>query len=368
MNWKICGVQEKPNGKFGSMLEIYKNKKVFITGHTGFKGSWFTSFLEILGAVTAGYSLSPNTEPSHFDLLNTSNASTIGNISELQLLKESINKFQPEILFHLAAQPLVRESYSDPINTYQTNVLGTLNVLEAVKNCPSIKAVVIITTDKVYENKEWVYPYRESDQLGGYDMYSSSKACAEILVKSYQRSFFNIDDYKQKHNILIATARAGNVIGGGDWSTDRLIPDIIKATVKKQVTQIRNPFAVRPWQHVLDCLYGYLLLGEKLLQEKKEFAESWNFAPYSFESKTVKEVADISKIIWPDVEIEFGNSVEGVHEAQLLKLDNTKSINLLGWKPKWNTEEAIKKTIEWYKEFYLNDKISTINQIKEFLS
>jgi CDP-glucose 4,6-dehydratase len=350
------------------MLEIYKGKKVFITGHTGFKGSWLTCILENLGSIIAGFSLAPYTEPSHFNLLGSGVISTIGDISNSNLLKQSIQEFQPEILFHLAAQPLVRLSYKDPLNTYQTNVMGTLHLLEAVKDCPSVKAVVIITTDKVYENNEWIFPYRETDRLGGYDMYSSSKACTEILVKSYQLSFFNVNDYKIKHNTLIATARAGNVIGGGDWSSDRLMPDIMEAASKKDIAKIRNPHAIRPWQHVLDCVYGYLLLGEKLLQGKIEFAEAWNFSPYSFESKTVGEVAAIAKDIWEDIYIEFEQSVNNVHEANLLKLDNTKALSLLGWKPKWNTRESIAKTVEWYKEFYLNGNLLTQKQVKEYIN
>lgn len=348
------------------MLETYINKRVFVTGHTGFKGSWLSCFLEMIGAQQAGFSLPPYTEPSHFYLLNSDILSTIGNISNINLLKESINEFQPEILFHMAAQPLVRESYKEPINTYQTNVIGTLNVLEAVRQCSSIKAVVIITTDKVYENKEWIYSYRENDLLGGYDIYSSSKACTEILVKSYQRSFLNPTQYQIEHNILIATARAGNVIGGGDWSTDRLIPDIVKATAENKVTKIRNPQAIRPWQHVLDCLYGYLLLGEKLLQGKAEFADAWNFAPYPYESKTVQEVAVIAKSIWKEIHIESEESDNEPHEANLLKLDNTKAISRLGWAPKWNTEKAIEQTISWYKDYYLNNNILTYSQINDY--
>jgi CDP-glucose 4,6-dehydratase len=359
-----------PNGKYGNkpMLKIYKGKKVFITGHTGFKGTWLCAILENLGAKTAGYSLAPYTVPAHFDMIKQAGPSTIGDISDLKLLKESINSFQPEILFHMAAQPLVKESYKNPVNTYQSNVMGTLNVLEAIKECTSVKAVVIITTDKVYENQEWVYPYRENDQLGGYDMYSSSKACAEILTSSFQRSFFNLNDYRKKHNVLIATARAGNVIGGGDWSSDRLFPDIVKATSEKKITHIRNPHAIRPWQHVLDCLYGYLLLGEKLLEEKQDFAGSWNFAPYSFESKTVEEVAAIAKSIWPDILIQFEKPSEDHHEATTLKLDNTKALTLLGWRPKWDTKTAIEQTIAWYKAYYHNKAVLTKEQISKYFS
>ena len=350
------------------MLNIYKDKKVFITGHTGFKGSWLLCLLKVLGARSAGFALDPNTAPSHYDLLGYSAQTTIGNIADSALLTSTVINYKPDILFHLAAQPLVRESYKNPVETYQTNVLGTMNVLEAVRNCPSIKALVIITTDKVYENKEWLFPYRENDELGGYDIYSSSKAATEILTKSYQRSFLNAEDYKTTHNTLIATARAGNVIGGGDWSNDRLIPDLMKNTALGRATKIRNPEAVRPWQHVLDCLHGYLLLGARLLNEEKEFADAWNFAPYSFESKTVQEIALIGKSIWPEMKFEFEKPAEDFHEAGLLKLDNTKSITKLQWRPKWDTESAVAETIEWYKSYYRDGKLLTNKQIENFLS
>jgi CDP-glucose 4,6-dehydratase len=349
------------------MLEIYKGKRVFITGHTGFKGTWLTCFLDVLGAQHAGFSLLPYTDPSHFSLLGSNKTSTIGDLANIKLLKTSINNFQPEIVFHLAAQPLVRESYKNPITTYQTNVMGTLNVLEAIRECNSVTVVVVITTDKVYENREWIYPYRENDPLGGYDMYSSSKACSEVLVKSYQRSFFNLARYKVEHNVLVATARAGNVIGGGDWSTDRLIPDIIRATVDNRITKIRNPDAVRPWQHVLDCLYGYLLLGERLLKEEIKFSDSWNFAPYSYDSKTVAEVAGIAKSIWERINIETQSSDKTLHEASILRLDNSKAFSELAWIPKWNTELAVEKSVIWYKEYYLNNKVITYSQIDDYL-
>jgi CDP-glucose 4,6-dehydratase len=350
------------------MLEIYKDKRVFVTGHTGFKGSWLLAILEQVGAQYAGFGLAPYTVPSLFNILCKTSNSTIGDIRDAAVLKSSMQAFQPEIVFHLAAQPLVRASYRNPTYTYETNVIGTLNLLEAIRECASVKAVVIITTDKVYDNKEWIYPYRENDALGGYDIYSSSKACAEILVQSYQKSFFNLDTYRKQHNVLIASARAGNVIGGGDWSDDRLIPDIVKAAATHTTTQIRNPKAVRPWQHVLDCLYGYLLLGEKLLEQQSDFANPWNFAPHSFESKTVGEVVDLAKSIWQDISVEFGTPPDNFHEAGLLKLDNTKAISLLKWTPQWDTITAISKTIEWYKAYYSNKEILTQQHIEEYFS
>jgi CDP-glucose 4,6-dehydratase len=349
------------------MFEIYKNKKVFITGNTGFKGSWLCTLLIKIGAIVEGYALDPNTKPSHFDLNNLGYKTTIGNVLDIGKLDLAIEQAEPDIIFHLAAQALVRSSYSDPLNTYQTNVIGTLNVLEAARKCKAVKAIVLITTDKVYENKESDIAYSEEDELGGYDMYSSSKACCEILIKSYRNSFYNISDYKNKHTTLIASARAGNVIGGGDWSVNRLIPDIIKATSVGNKVSIRNPNSVRPWQHVLDCLTGYLLLGEKLLQENINFAEAWNFSPYSDDAKNVKEIADIAKKTWGNIDIEFGAPIDDFHEAGMLILNNSKAIEKLRWKPCWNTEMAVKKTIEWYKYYYENNINLTNDDIDNYL-
>jgi len=349
------------------MLEIYQHKKVFITGNTGFKGSWLSAFFHKLNVGVEGYALAPETEPNHFSLLDIDYKTTIANILDKEMLTSAISKAQPDIIFHLAAQALVRPSYIDPVNTYQTNVIGTLNVLEAARKCKTVKAIVLITTDKVYENKEWEKPYSETDELGGYDMYSSSKACCEILIRSYRNSFFNIDDYKVKHDVLIASARAGNVIGGGDWSADRLIPDIAAATAIHKKVQIRNPKSVRPWQHVLDCLYGYILLGARLLNEEKQFAEAWNFSPYSSEVKNVEEITIIAKQSWENIDIEFGKPPDNFHEAGLLILDNSKAISKLQWKPVWDTKEAVKKTIEWYKAYCQDNSILTGDNIADYL-
>ena len=349
------------------MLQIYKHKKVFITGNTGFKGSWLTAFFNKLNVHIEGYALTPATIPSHFNLLQDDSKTTIADILDIQKLDDAIAAAQPDIIFHLAAQALVRTSYTKPVNTYQTNVMGTLNVLEAARKCKSVKAVVLITTDKVYENKEWDKPYVETDELGGFDMYSSSKACCEILINSYRNSFFNMASYKTKHDVLIASARAGNVIGGGDWSPDRLIPDIAAATSNGEKVQIRNPASVRPWQHVLDCLYGYLLLGAKLLNEETAFAGAWNFSPNSSEVKNVEAITTIAKENWNKINIEFGKPVDDLHEAGLLTLDNTKAITKLGWKPVWNTTEAVQKTISWYKEYYESGKIMTDENISDYL-
>lgn len=349
------------------MFEVYQYKRAFITGNTGFKGSWLTAFFSKMNVHVEGYALAPETKPNHFGLLNIDYKTTIANILNKDKLDAAIQQAAPDIIFHLAAQALVRPSYTDPVNTYETNVIGTLNVLEAARKCKSVKAIVLVTTDKVYENKEWERPYSETDELGGYDMYSSSKACCEILIKSYRNSFLNMADYKVKHGILIASARAGNVIGGGDWSTDRLIPDIAIASSKERKVELRNPKSVRPWQHVLDCLYGYLLLGARLLREEKEFAEAWNFSPYSNETKNVEEITNLAKHSWDSIDIEFGMPPDTFHEAGLLILDNSKAITKLGWKPVWNTAETVQKTIEWYKAYYQDNRILTGDNIGDYL-
>lgn len=349
------------------MLEIYQNKKVFITGNTGFKGSWLCAFLKKLNVQIAGFALAPDTRPSHFKILNTDYETTFGNILDKEELELAIRKAQPDIIFHLAAQAIVSKSYTNPLDTYQTNVVGTLNVLEAARKCSSVKALVLVTTDKVYENKDWKRPYLEKDELGGYDMYSSSKACCEILIRSYRNSFFNLKEYKKKHTVLIASARAGNVIGGGDWNQNRLIPDISIAASKNIKVQIRNPKSIRPWQHVLDCLQGYLLLGSKLLSEEKEFAEAWNFSPTANEVKTVEEIAAIATKSWEKAAVEFSTSDKSFHEAELLLLDNSKAVERLGWKPAWDINKSVQRTIEWYKSYYDQSKILTNDNIDEYL-
>jgi CDP-glucose 4,6-dehydratase len=345
---------------------IYKGKKIFLTGHTGFKGSWMTQWLTLLGAEVVGYSLAPNTTPNHFDLLKLKCKSYINNICDLNSLTKAINETSPDIVFHLAAQPLVRYSYLNPIETYNTNVMGTVNVLEACRNSENIKAIVLITTDKCYENVEKKEGYIETDAMGGYDPYSSSKGCAELAISSYRNSFYNIDEYKSTHNTLIASARAGNVIGGGDWCVDRLIPDIIKSTIKKETTLIRYPHATRPWQHVLEPINGYLVLGQKLLEEKTEFAEGWNFGPNENEILSVKEVLEISEKYWNDIKFKIDLENKYFHEANLLSLNISKAQSKLGWNPIWTNQKSIENTINWYREFYQNNILSTDSQIIEF--
>ena len=349
-------------------LESYKGKKVFLTGHTGFKGSWMTYWLQQLGAEVVGYSLPPITNPNHFELLQLDMESHLENICDLNTLQKAINSAKPEVIFHLAAQPLVRYSYLNPIETYQTNVIGTVNVMEASRHCESVKAIVIITTDKCYENLEQKNGYIETDRMGGYDPYSSSKGCAELAVNSYRNSFFNVDEYHKSHQTLIASARAGNVIGGGDWNMDRLIPDLIKGAISSDKTMIRYPMATRPWQHVLEPISGYLMLGVRLLNGEKEFASGWNFGPEENDVLTVKEVLEMANCIWEKIIFEFDTEKKHQHEAGLLSLNIEKAKTKLGWKPRWNNIDAIKHTIEWYHEYYDSKTLNTHDDIKNYLN
>lgn len=330
------------------MFDIYKGKKVLITGHSGFKGSWLTLWLNFLGANVVGYSLPPNTEPSLFNVLDLKNKckSVFGDIRDRESLKKVFEIEKPEIVFHLAAQPIVRLSYSEPVETYETNVIGTLNVLEVARNCSSVKAFVNVTTDKCYENKEINRGYKEDEPMGGYDMYSSSKGCVEIMSSSYRRSFL-----KGADSYVMATARAGNVIGGGDWAIDRLIPDCVRFINKNEPIEIRNPIAVRPWQHVLEPLSGYLLLGQKLLEEGDKFAQGFNFGPNQESVLTVAEVAQSVVESYGKGEV-FIHKKDELHEANLLMLDIEKAKEVLGWSPVYNAGEAIMHTVEWYKKFY----------------
>jgi CDP-glucose 4,6-dehydratase len=342
---------------------IYKNKTVFITGHTGFKGSWLAEWLRLLGANVVGYALKSDTEPAHFNLLESDYIFILANINNVKALKKALKTHKPDIVFHLAAQSLVRESYKNPVLTYQTNVFGTLNLYEAVKSTPSVKAIVCITTDKVYDNKEWERAYTENDNLGGYDPYSASKACVEILSDSYRKSFF-------QDKIPLATVRAGNVIGGGDWANDRLLPDIVRASRENKTVFIRNPQSIRPWQHVLEPLSAYLLLGQKLLTpslNQSQYATSWNIAPNLEDCQPVKNVLEKVKKQWANVDFHFENDKENLHEAHLLKLDTTKAKTVLQWQPIWQLDKAIEKTIEWYKAFYGNNKVLTHSQIASYI-
>lgn len=346
---------------------IYKGKKVLITGHTGFKGSWMSVWLDMMGAQVFGYSILEPSEPSHYSCIKMNINEYIADIRNLDTLSEYMKTVQPDIVFHLAAQALVRQSYSDPIETYSTNVMGTLNVLEACRRTASVQAIVIVTSDKCYDNKEWAWGYREIDPMGGFDPYSSSKGCAELLTASYRNSFFNNADYNVKHSTLLASGRAGNVIGGGDWAADRLIPDIVRATSKKNSVYIRNPLATRPWQHVLEPISGYLTLGQRLLEKRVDYADGWNFGPSPESNLTVDEVVQLCKKYWNNIAVEYSKNPADAHEANLLMLDCSKANKIMHWKPVWNFDKTIEKTIEWYKNYYEANHINTRQDIKEYV-
>ena len=346
---------------------IYKGKTVLVTGHTGFKGSWLVYWLQKMGANVIGYSLPTPTSPNHFELLDLNITSIIGDIRDLEKLDETFSLYKPEIVFHLAAQPLVRLSYENPIETYETNVIGTLKVFETCRK-HHVKAIVNITSDKAYENKEWIWGYRENDPMGGYDPYSSSKGCADILANSYRNSYFNLEDYKKTHQTLLATCRAGNVIGGGDWAQDRLMTDIMLSVSQGKKVSIRNPKATRPWQHVLEPLSGYLLIGQKLLEEKVAFAEAWNFGPSDEGSICVEEVVKHVKKHWDAIDYEIQCDPKQLHEANLLKLDCSKAHIKLHWKDVWNSEKTFEKTVKWYKAFYENSKILSQEDLESYVA
>ncbi|WP_457746017.1 CDP-glucose 4,6-dehydratase [Sulfurimonas sp.] len=345
---------------------VYKDKTVLVTGHTGFKGSWLVYWLKKMGANVVGYSLEAPTTPNHIDLLSLDIISIIGDIRDLEKLHKTFTTYKPDIVFHLAAQPLVRLSYENPIETYETNVIGTLKVFEACRKA-KVKAIVNITSDKAYDNKEWIWGYRENDPMGGYDPYSSSKGCADILANSYRNSYFNLNDYKKTHNTLLASCRAGNVIGGGDWAQDRLLTDIMLSVSQGKKVSIRNPYATRPWQHVLEPLSGYLHIGQKLLEEKKEFAEAWNFGPSDEGSITVEEVVKNVKKHWGKIDYEINRDPKQLHEANLLKLDCSKAHILLKWKDVWGSDTTFEKTVKWYKSYYEKNVIETETNLQEYV-
>ena len=331
---------------------IYNGKKVLVTGHTGFKGGWLSLWLKELGAEVTGYSLDPPTNPSFFEAIGLKNKiiHIIGDVKDEKHLLSIFEKYQPEFVFHLAAQSLVRFSYKEPRLTYETNVMGTVNILEAIRKSKSVRAAVIITSDKCYENKEWIYGYRENDPVGGYDPYSSSKGCAELVVSAYRRSFLNPINQNDR-KIAISSARAGNVIGGGDWREDRLIPDCIKSLSENKPIIIRNPDAIRPWQHALESLSGYLLLGAKMYKDGVKYSSAWNFGPNDNDIITVEEIVKSVIKNWGNGDYKVDTSRQP-HEAGLLKLETSKARIFLGWKPVYEIYETIKRTINWYKYFY----------------
>lgn len=349
-------------------VSFWKGKRVFLTGHTGFKGSWLSLWLQKLGANVTGFSLPPSTSPSLFEAAAVDEGmhSVFGDIRDGEQLKQVMSDVGPEIVIHMAAQALVRESYVNPVDTYSINVMGTVNVLDAVRTLKTVKSVLVVTSDKCYENKEWVWGYREIDPVGGYDPYSSSKACAELIAASYRSSFFNPADHKD-HGVSIATARAGNVIGGGDWSVDRLIPDVVSSIESGQTVKIRNPDAIRPWQHVLEPLFGYLTLCERLYEDNS-YAGAWNFGPSADDAKSVGWIVEQLFSKWglpPNWEVRDKNAL---HEAHYLKLDCSKSQSLLKAGARWNLDEALSSIVEWQKAYIeCNDcKDATLSQISRF--
>ena len=336
---------------------FWKNRRVLITGHTGFKGSWLSIWLKALGAEVYGYALPPATDPALFNeakIKDILTSSTMADIRDTERLKAAVENAQPDIVFHLAAQPLVRESYSDPAGTYDINVMGTVNLFEAVRHCDSVRAVINVTTDKVYENKEWIWGYRENDPLGGYDPYSNSKACSELVTSAFRDSFFNLKDYK-KHKVAIATARSGNVIGGGDWAADRLVPDCIRAFLKGERVVIRYPRAIRPWQYVLEPLAGYISLAERLYMDGPSFSGAWNFAPEKEDAKPVEWMVDTMTRLWGSGASYVVEQAKQPHEAGYLFLDNSKACSLLGWKPRLSISDSLRMTVDWFKDLNMGE-------------
>ncbi len=343
---------------------FWKGKKILLTGHTGFKGAWLSTWLKSLGANVIGYSLSPSTEPNLFELIKVSEGMTSinGNVQNLEELKNVLKKYNPEIVIHMAAQSLVRYSYKVPVETYMTNVMGTVNLFEAIRQTTGVKVVINVTSDKCYENKEREAGYKEDEPMGGYDPYSSSKGCAELVTSAYRKSFL-------EQNVAVASVRAGNVIGGGDWAEDRLIPDIVRGLLSKQKLKIRNPKAIRPWQHVLEPLSGYLILAEKLWKEGHKYSEAWNFGPDEENDKSVIYMVEtFLKLYGEKADWEIDKEENKPHEANYLKLDCTKAKTKLNWVPVWGIDIALEKTAEWYRVFKEKKDLEkiTLSQIEQY--
>ena len=358
------------------MIDIFDNfycgKRVLVTGHTGFKGSWLSIWLHELGAEVVGVSQDPFTNRDNYVLSSIGHkmmADLRSDICDGQKMKEIFQKYQPEIVFHLAAQPLVRYSYEQPVETYEANVMGTIHVMEAIRATSSVKVGVMITTDKCYDNKEQMRGYKEDDAFGGYDPYSSSKGACEIAIQSWRRSFFNPEDYGKKHHVSLASVRAGNVIGGGDWALDRIIPDCIKALEQDKVIDIRSPKAIRPWEHVLEPLSGYMLLAKKQWEKPTEFCEGWNFGPESESVSTVWEVATELIKNYGKGELKDSSDPNAVHEAKLLMLDITKAKTKLGWKPRMNMQQCMDLVADWYKRYQKEDVYQLcVEEIEKFIN
>lgn len=349
---------------------FWDGKRVLLTGHTGFKGSWLSLWLQSMGAEVVGYALAPPTNPSLFEVADITSGMTsvIGDVRDLAQLKKTFAQHQPEIVIHMAAQPLVRYSYIEPVETYSTNVMGTVNLLEAVRATSSVKAVVNVTTDKCYENREWVWGYRENEAMGGFDPYSSSKGCAELVTAAYRNSYFHLEKYKQ-HGVAIASARAGNVIGGGDWAEDRLIPDIMRAITQAKPVNIRSPHATRPWQHVLEPLSGYLVLAERLYTEGAGYAEGWNFGPNDEDAKPVQWIVEKLIQSWGEGASWKLDGGDHPHEAHYLKLDCAKAKMRLDWYPQWHLGDTLEAIVDWHRAYRHGEDMRavTIGQINKYI-
>jgi len=348
---------------------FWDGKSVFLTGHTGFKGGWLALWLHSLGAKVFGYALSPTTDPSLFESIGLESLidSTLGDVRDFVRLRDAMTRAAPQVVFHLAAQPLVRASYEDPISTYGSNVMGTVHLLQAIRSTPSVRAVVIVTSDKCYENREWLWGYRESDRLGGYDPYSNSKACAELVTQAFRDSFFPPQGYAE-HGLAVASARAGNVIGGGDWSVDRLLPDAMRAFVSGKPLLIRSPNAIRPWQHVLEPLSGYLKLAQQLVECGTRFNGPWNFGPSTEGMASVKAVVDLALTAWDEpAAVRFDDSPQP-HEAGLLMIDATRSQQLLDWKPSFSLEQAVNMVVAFTRAWQQGEDLRAhcLNSISTF--
>lgn len=355
---------EQEQGSMEALVDQrWTGRRVFITGHTGFKGGWLSIWLARMGAIVRGYSLTPSTDPSLFEVarIGTLLDDVRDDIRDLDRLGRAIREFAPEVVFHLAAQPLVRASYQDPLGTYATNVMGTANLLESLRSASSVRALVVVTTDKCYQNHEWMWSYRENDRLGGDDPYSSSKACVEILTASYRQSFFS-SNCNSKHCVAIATARAGNVIGGGDWSEDRLLPDLVRGFISGAPVPIRNPGSIRPWQHVLEPLAGYLVLADRLLSQGAGLAEAWNFGPNEEAAWTVGQIADEMVHRWGGAAKWIRDGTHHPHEAHYLKLDASRAKVALGWRPRLNMQQTLQMLVDWYKAWQEGADMLAISQ------
>jgi CDP-glucose 4,6-dehydratase len=361
----VAVAEPRPREFFGG---VYAGRRVLVTGHTGFKGSWLSLWLQQLGAEVFGFSQPPPTSPSHWDLLHLDVHDGRGDIRDAEAVRRYVAEARPEIVFHLAAQPIVRLSYEQPVETYATNVLGSLAVYEACRAAGGVRAIVSITTDKVYENREWAWPYREDDALGGHDPYSASKACADLATTSYRRSYWPVEEYGKTHSTLICTARAGNVIGGGDWAHDRLIPDLVRGVAAGEEAVLRNPESTRPWEHVLEPLAGYLLLGQRLWQGRAELARAWNFGPAPEGVLTVEQVVNRMSQIWPALRYRVERPERAPHEAGQLALDCALARTMLRWRPIWDGDACFVRTVEWYREHQERGSVISLRQLSSYLT